>query len=222
MKQPDENFASMCRAVQNILTQHQTEWQAKTAFKNQVLIFNDLMDALSIATEGAEIVSTGATEDKANAENAAAELAVNLAKRASIYAMSIHNLELHDQLRISKSSLLKRPDTLTLAKLKDIHSRLTPIISELEDYGVMPADLAELKTLTDTFETLITRPRELIVDRKGYNQHTIPELLASLRETLYKTDSLINIFSGSTLETSYKDARIIIDLGIHHNHPPKP
>lgn len=61
-------------------------------------------------------------------------LAVNLAKRASIYAMEVGNMELHDQLRVTKSTLLRRPDTLTLAKLWEIHSRLEGVIADL---GIM-------------------------------------------------------------------------------------
>lgn len=70
----------------------------------------------------AEIVSKGATEDKAAAELKAVQYAVNLAKRASIYALETNNMELHDQLRVTKTTLLRRPDTLAVAKLRDIHT----------------------------------------------------------------------------------------------------
>ncbi len=220
MKQSDENFVSMCKAVQDVLTKHQTLWEPKVAFKNQATTFNNLMGEMSVAMENAEIISTGATGDKTNTEMSAVLLAVNLAKRGSIYAMEVGNMELHDQLRVTKSTMLRRPDTLTLAKLRDIHSRLSEIIDELADYGVMPADLVALNSMNDAFDVLIARPRILIVERKGYNQDTIPSLLASLREVLYKMDSLVNIFSGSDLAKEYKDARIIIDLGRRKDDEP--
>jgi hypothetical protein len=213
MRQTDENFVSMCRAVQDVLTKHTAVWETTVAFKNQATSFNGLMDEMGIAMESAEIVSTGATDNKSNAELKAVLLAVNLAKRASIYAIEVNNMELHDQLRVTKSTLLRRPDTMTLAKLRDIHTRLNTIVAELGDYGVLPTDLAELNAATDAFDALIARPRTLIVERKGYNQDTIPSLLSALREVLYKMDSLMNIFSGTELPKEYKDARIIVDLG---------
>ena len=220
MKQSDENFVSMCKAVRDVLTKHTAIWEPRVAFKNQVTVFGGLMDDMDLAMESAEIVSTGATDNKTNAEMSAVLLAVNLAKRASIYAMEVGNMELHDQLRVTKSTLLRRPDTLTLAKLRDIHSRLNAIVAELADYGVLPADLTALNSMNDAFDALIARPRTLIVERKGYNQDTIPSLLSALREVLYKMDSLINIFSGSDLAKEYKDTRIIIDLGRRKDDEP--
>ena len=41
----------------------------------------------------------------------------------------------------------------------------------------------------------ITRPRDLIVERKGHNQ-SLSELLRDLRRCVYKLDSLMSLFSG--------------------------
>lgn len=213
MRQKDENFVSMCMSVKEVLNNHSAVWSPKVAFKNQVTVFNSLMNDISLSVEGAEIVSTGATEDKSVAEMKAITLAVNLAKRASVYAIEENNMELHDQLRVTKSTLLRRPDTMTLSKLRDIHTRLSAIVSELIDYDVTDADLIQLNTLNDAYDVLISHPRTLIVERKGYNQDAIPGLLATMREVLYKMDSLINLFSETVFEREYKDARIIIDLG---------
>ena len=213
MNQRDENFVSMCRAVQDVLSKYTTVWESKVAFKNQVATFNGLMDEVALAVEGAEIVTTGATGNKAQAEADAIKLTVNLAKRGSVYALEVGNMELHDQLRVTKSTLVRRPDTLTLAKMRDIHSRLEGIVAELGDYGVVASDLDNLKVLIDAFDDLIARPRTLIVERKGYNQGMIPALLTSIREVLYRMDSLINLFEGTALKQEYRDARIIIDLG---------
>lgn len=60
---------------------------------------------------------------------------------------------------------------------------------------------------------LIARPRTLIVERKSANQDMVLGLLSSLREVLYKMDSLMNLFENTDLKREYKDARIILDLG---------
>lgn len=220
MKQTDNNFVTMCRTLQNVLTQNAAVWDTQIAFSNQVNTFNSLMDNLARATEGAELVSSGATTDKATAELNAVKLAVNLAKRASIYALDVNNMELHDQLRVSKSTLLKRPDELTLAKLKDIVAMLSDVVGVLANYGVAFADIMALRTMTERYERLIVRPRTVVVERKGYNQDMIPGLLADLRMVLYKMDSLINLFPDSDLSRQYKDARIIVDLGSRREGEP--
>lgn len=219
MKQRDENFVTMCRAVIQVLTQNTTVIASVPTFVSKATAFNGLMTELEEAMTHSEIEITGATADKSDAEFAAVKLAVNLAKRASIYALDNNNMELHDQLRVSKSDLIKRPDMMVLAKLRDIHSRLTTIGAALADYGIATADLSSLNTLVDAYDALVSRPRILIVERKGYLQGSIPEILASIREVLYRMDSLINIFSDTAFYTDYKNARIIINLG---NHTPEP
>lgn len=220
MRQTDENYVSMCKAVEDVLNKHTTVWTPMVAFKNQATSFFDLMTAITEAMEGTEIVSTGATKDKINAELRAVELAVKLAKRGSIYAVDRDNIELHDQLRVSKSTLLRRPDTLTLAKLRDIHDRLNAIVSELADYGVLPEDLTSLNAMINTFDSLVVRPRVLVVERKTYNQDMIPSLLSSIREVLYKMDSLVNLYEETMFNQEYKHARMVIDLGTRKEVPP--
>lgn len=220
MNQRDENFVSMGKAVQDVLSKHTAVWESNVAFTNLTTQFNDLMDGVALAMEGAEIVTTGTTDNKARAEKEAIKLTVNLAKRGSVYALEVGNMELHDQLRVTKSTLERRPDTLTLSKMRDIHSRLSAIVAELGDYGVRESDLDRLRILIDDFDVLIARPRTMIVERKGYNQAMIPELLASIRETLYRMDSLVNLFEGTPFKQEYKDARIIIDLGSRKEDDP--
>ena len=222
MIQRDENFLSMCMAVKEVLNNHTAVWTPRVAFANQVGVFYNLLSELALSVEGAEIVSTGATEDKSIAEAAAVKLAVNLAKRASVYALDVDKMELHDQLRVTKSSLLRRPDTMTLAKLRDIHTRLRVVVADLADYGVVDADLIKLNALNDAFDLLISHPRSLIVERKGYNKDAIPGLLTGLREVLYKMDSLVNLFNENVLSREYKDARIIVDLGSRRANPIEP
>lgn len=222
MNQRDENFVTMCRAVQAVLTAQTAVWETNNAFKNLVLKYDELLDDVANATVNSEIVSTGATTDKANAERAAIKMTVNLAKRASVYALEEGNVELHDQLRVTKSTLERRPDTMTLAKMRDIHNRLTAVVADLADYGVLPADLTAMDGLINAYEAIIVRPRTLIVERKGYNQNTIPELLAEVRVVLYKMDSMINLYEGEALKQQYKDARIIIDLGGGSDVPVEP
>lgn len=220
MNQRDVNFVSMCRAVQLVLTTYQITWAAMPAFVVQANRFTQMVKDLDHAAEGAEIVTNGITEQKSDIEERAVRLAVNLAKRASVYALEVNDLALHEQLRESKTSLLRRPDNLTLSRLRDIHNRLNAIVGQLSDYFVRPGDLAMLNELNNAFEQQISTPRTAIVVRKGYNQDAIPGLLADIRLCLYKMDNLINLFASTRLAPEYKHARITVAAGLRHDPPP--
>ncbi len=208
----DENYLSMCRTVNSVFTKYAEVWQAHKRFAREVETFGTLLNQLHDVKVDAEVVTTGATVDKADAAMQLYAKAVDLGKRASVYALDNNNQELHNQLRTSRGALSNMHDTFSLAKARDIYKRVEEIKDELGDYGVSAEDLAELKQLIDAYDMLIDRPRELIVERKGHNE-SIPELLKSLRESVYKMDSLINLFSGTAFETDYRNARIIVDMG---------
>lgn len=213
MIQRMNNYVSMCRAVQYILHNHEAVWTSNVAFKQVADAYLLLMSELGAAVEGAEIVTTGATKDKMAAKMSAVSLAVNMAKRASVYALETKNMELHDQLYIRKTPLCNRADTMVLAKLRQVHSLLASIVSELGDYHITTEDLVELNGMNDALEARISHPRTLIVQRKGYNQEAIPRIVTGIKEVLYKMDNLINLYAGTVLERSYMDARIVVDRG---------
>lgn len=212
----DKNYLTMCRTVNTVFTKHEAVWQSNNRFTREVETFGGLLSQLHDAKVDTEVVTTGATVDKADAAVQVYAKAVDLGKRASVYALDNNNQELHNQLRTSKGSLSNMHDTFSLAKARDIYNRIDAIKEELADYGISAEDVAEFKGLIDAYDGLISRPRELIVERKGHNE-SIPELLKKLRESVYKLDSLINLFSGTAFETDYRNARIVVDTGSRKN-----
>ena len=120
-------------------------------------------------------------------------MVTDLGKRASVYALDHDNQELHDHLRTSKGALSNMPDTVSLAKAKDMYTRMEAIKRDLADYGITEEILDKCKRLIDAYDAYITRPRDLIVERKGHNQ-SLSELLRDLRRCVYKLDSLMSLF----------------------------
>jgi hypothetical protein len=216
MNQKEVNFLSMCRSVQQVLDTYKAIWLPVPVFVQQSDTFTQLISDLSTAAKGAELRSEGVTEHKLDTEARAVQLAVNLAKRASVYALDTNNPALHDQLRVSRTALLQRPDNLTLSKLKDIYTRLQALELQLQAYCITHNDITNLNELINAFEQQISRPRTTIVERRTYNQEHIPELIASLRLCLYKIDSLMNLFTDTALEREYRSARMIQNLGGRH------
>lgn len=210
MTSKDENYLSMTQTVSQTLARHESVWGTNARFKREVDTLNQLIKELLDKSQQSNIVTTGATSDKADAALALYEKVVNLGKRASIYALDNNNQELHDSLRISKGALSNMHDNNSLAKAKYILAQLSNDIAELADYGITEAEITELQERIDTFESIINRPRNMIVERKGHND-TIPQLMKGLRESIYRLDSLINIFADTAAETDYKNARVVIN-----------
>lgn len=208
----DENYVSMCRSVDSILVVHEAVWQSNTRFVKERTLFGDLLGKVQQAGGESLVITTGATADKAEAASRLFSMVTDLGKRASVYALDSGNLELHDYLRTSKGALSNMPDMVSLAKAKDVYVRIETIKSVLVDYGITEEVLNEFKRLIDVYDAYVTRPRDLIVERKGYNQ-SISELLRDLRRCVYKLDSLMSLFSGTLFEMNYRNARIIVDLG---------
>ena len=212
MTTKDKNYVTMCRTVNDVFTKYAGEWASAKRFASEVTHFRGILNEVGTTKADSQIVTSGATADKADAALNLFDKAVNLGKRASVYALDNNNQELHDHLRTSRGALLQIHDTFALAKCKDIYNRLIAVKTGLTDYGIAETDLTELKQLIDAYDALVNRPRGLIVERKGHNE-SIPEQIKALRESIYKLDSLINLFAGTVFETDYKNARIIVDTG---------
>ncbi|MFA6058262.1 MAG: hypothetical protein WC756_08680 [Taibaiella sp.] len=214
----EENFLRMARTVNVVLNDNVSSWGHVGRFAQGAKDLDQLLSQSAIVSSEAKIVTTGATEDKHEAANKAIELGVKLAKRASIYALDKKNVTLHDQLRISRSSLTNRHDEEAIAKLRDVYKQMAKKVTELGPYMVTQEDLAQLNTLTLEFEAIANKPRVLVTTRKAHND-SVPKLIAEIRTILYDLDSLINIFENTTFASQYANARKIIDLGGRHDDP---
>ena len=152
MNTTNENSVRMALAVQKVLKDGETIWKDAKAFSNTVAVFRHLMDDLKESQKDAQEDSKGATDDKAIAEERAIKLAVNLAKRASVYALNIENMDLFQQLNINKSPLADLHDNVLVAKLNSILETLEGIAGQLSDYDVKPEHLKKLDELIKAFE----------------------------------------------------------------------
>lgn len=212
MQTKDENYLRMVLAVRTVCTKYESVWNVNKRFGTEVARINELWNELQLRAAESKIVTTGATKDKAEAAQRLYTLAVNLGKRASVYALDNDNQELHSLLRTSRGALYNMHFGGALNKIEDLAKRINDLKENLVDYGITAEDLAELDKQIAEFSSLVGRPRDIVVQRKGHND-TIPELLKDLRKSLYKTDSLINLFAESDFETDYRNARVVVDLG---------
>jgi hypothetical protein len=214
-----ENFVRMVNTVNEILKDNHIKWTGVKRFARSAEELNQLLELNTITGAKANSTLTGATKDKHSLASKAMKAGVKIAKRASIYALDESNMELHDKLRISRSMLLNKHEAEALKTLKDVIEQLTPIVGELADYAIVPADLTDLKKLVDDYAKSITKPRELTTVRTTINETLLPELINKMRAVLYQLDSFIGLFDHTPFEAEYLNARKVINLGSRHETP---
>ena len=211
MFKAQEDFISMMTVVGSVFDTNQPVWNTNSVFARYVTDFTANKLQIDAAAQGGEIITTGATQDKINAAVAAFEFGSKLSKRASVYALEQDNTEMHDQMRVSKGSLSQLADSKASTKLHDLYDRMTAVGEGLLPY-VSVEELTRFKSMIDAYDKLLSRPRELTVNRKVHNED-LPELIQASRKLLYKLDSLINLFDGTEFEAAYHNARRIVNSG---------
>lgn len=211
-----ENFIRMANAVTDVLGRY-PEWKSVSAFEAEQQNFEAYMSMLQEKRIHAQMKSKGATEDKDALKEQAISLTVNLAKRASVYALNNNNMELFEELNANKAPFRIYADNLLLSKMRHIQILLMAMPpAPLERYSITSQNLQDMNAAINAYEAILSKPRDIIVERKMHN-YTANQMIVLIREVLMKMDRLINIFSGSAFEHEYKSARIIIDLGTRHN-----
>ena len=73
-------------------------------------------------------------------------------------------------------------------------------------------DFKASRMLIDAYDKLLSRPRQLTVNRKVHSED-LPELIQASRKLLNKLDSLVNLFDGTEFEAAYHNARRIVNSG---------
>jgi len=209
MRKRHEDFISMLTVVGSVFDNFKTVWSANSVFAGHVTDFKANRLLIDAAAQAGNIITTGATRDKSNAAEAVFDYGSKLSKRASVFALEQGNSEMHDQMRVSKTSLSRLADTKASAKLHDLYDRMVAVGDDLLPY-VSAEELSRFRALIDAYDKLLSRPRELTVNRKTHNDD-LPELIQASRKLLYKLDSLINIFDGTEFEAAYHNARRIVN-----------
>ena len=82
-----EDFISMLTVVCPVLDKYKTVWSTSSVFAGYVTDFTANRLLIDAAAQGGDIITTGATQDKTNAGEAAFDFGSKLSKRASIFAL---------------------------------------------------------------------------------------------------------------------------------------
>ena len=215
MTDRQENKLSMYLATNAVLGANNTTWAGVPAFVISQGLFNDKISAISKARQIQETETTGVTEDKAQAREAAVVKATVVAAGVFAYASFEDNNTLKEQVNYSPSELRRSRDTILADRLRLIFNTANDNAAAILDYGISAADLIELDDLTTAYEELLQSPRQAIGERSTAKQE-LEQLFTDGDKILKEQiDKLMELYRTTevTFYNKYKSARVIIDLG---------
>lgn len=218
MTNRQENKRSMYRALIAFFAENQSVYATFLPFLNAADRLKAVNDRIN---EQSEIQSTpivGITEDKKQSRISLEETVIAVCSKINAYAAISKNNNLKSQTAYSFSSLRKQRDTLLLDIAKNILNIANQNAVNLIPYNVNSDLLTALQNKITDFNTILSHPRHKVVIRKGATQE-INNLFKEADDIIKnELDLLIVNFTDTNpeFERNYKNARIIIDLGIRH------
>ena len=212
MTATQNNKLNSYQAVDPVLEDHETTWQALPAFAEAVTEFRDVIPEINGLAQ-VQANGLGAVEEKQAAFDDMVGAADEVAAATHAYAVKAEDHELAARVDYSRSDIESGRGSEVVTRCRDIHSAATANLASLADYGVTAAKLSALKKKTDTFEGLQPKPRQRIAKRKSATQ-TLPQRFTTADVILGdRLDKLALQFkdTASDFYNEYHAARSIVD-----------
>lgn len=208
----------MYKAVKSIIAENQANWSELPAFASAVFTFGERLDALMQAAYHQNLALIGVSAVKDAKRSIVVDKAFAMCSSMVAYAVVNKDVELISHMKIAKHELIYCSKDTMLILVDRIVTRASEIVDLLEDYGVIQADIDELRLLRDELDAQMSAPRNAIIDRKGHTAR-IKSLVRELDAIIkFQLDKLMIILKEDHPDffTAYTNARIIVD---HRNRP---
>jgi hypothetical protein len=184
------------------------------AFANAIRLLEKAIAAIrQKAQEHSGDVVHGATMEKDAAIDILIQQTMEIANSLYAFAFSNSKHDLLSKTSINKSMLYKKPGNELLTFTRNISAEAATYSVELQNYGIDAATLTTFNNTVNTFESVITKPRETIDERKTHTG-SLKQLFAEADSIVYDLlDKLVVRFKVSEPEfyNLYKISRNIIN-----------
>lgn len=216
MKKFFENKFTMYDAVDKTLDKHKSLVDTVPAFMDAAAKFKVLIGKIDAERMVKGRKDRGIRMDKETAQEKLIGLTLKVSGSLVAYATAAENHTLAEKARVSSSELINARDTSMPDMCKAIFDLTSGLETALEYYGLTSGVLDEFETMLATYRSLMSAPRTATTERttagirlKGW--FDAADLL--VQDTM---DKLIEFFreSAPVFYNEYKQARIIIDLGV--------
>jgi hypothetical protein len=214
MTDKQENYLSMCKAVQQTCNTYPNSWSGLPAFVTQFGEFNTLVSEIESAKTIQETNITGFTLDKKAKREELTELAVRLAKGVAAYALVINDNGLMAQVNYSKSQMYNSRDEIVISQAQIVHEKAHENLDNLGDFNITEPMIEQLQELIGEYAAISQLPSTKS-DIKEAATSLIVTVIKNLRERLKIMDHLVEILKPDhqNFYDIYKNSREIYDLG---------
>ena len=199
--------------TQEILDAHTDKWSGIPVMVNAKNEFDELIQRILDVNERTLSQSGAVTASKAGTLEAVVQKAVMLSGAMQAYAAFTGNVELAAKVKLTKTDI-------TSARETDVEKTVSPVINaarkelpNLADYGITEAQITELETSIDDFNSMIGRPRT--IRNQAFAAISELEELVNTANAVanQKLDNLMLLFQASQpgFYDEYQRGRVIVD-----------
>jgi len=204
----------MYKAVKTVVNSNTASWTGLPAFVSVFNTFTEKLVQLETLGYNQAFIALGVGKVKSKKRKEASELVIPISNALKAYAQSVGNESLKQKMNFPPSNLLYKSDFRVNQLISFVIEKAELHLAELGDFGVSQQMLDELNNVHDELRIIFNAPRKAIIDRKLITTQIkglVGDLDTMLRRQL---DLLAGVLKPSELEffTSYKNARVIIDL----------
>lgn len=212
MKTELRNDIDMYKTVSAYLAEKNSVWGSMTPLATAVGTLNDGIAALDATAQNQETPS-GATVDKAGARDALEDVLFLMCEALGVLA---HTSSDNDLFALTDVT----PTTLDRMDGEELSNRAARVLAAANDkktdlarFQVTQANIDELDTALQTFNSVKTSPRARTAERKAQTQSLARQNRDLKKHLRNQIDPMVNLFRRTNPDfvAGYRAARVIID-----------
>lgn len=212
------NKLRMYHALQRMLTNYKTQWEAVQAIGNTFQTFEGLINEIEAGNMVTSANIKSETVYKKEIRLRVIESTVEISSILSALILQTNEQYMGPKLDYSKTKLVKMRDMYLETTCSVIAEQATNHTALLGTADITATDIETLKADIKTFSDLLPRLRHLLIERKVANMKLI-DLFAQTDDLLKnQLDRLMLHYKKNAPEfySSYKTSRHVINYGVRH------
>lgn len=212
------NKLRMYHALQSMLANYKTNWEAVQAIGNAIQAFEELLKEIEACDTITSENKKGETIYKKEIRLRVIERTIEISSILSALILQSNEQYVGAKLDYSKSKLVKMRDMQLEITCSTIADQATEHLMLLATAGITAADIEELKTDIKTFGDVLPLQRISVTERKVVNEK-LKDLFAQTDALLKnQLDRLMLRYKQTQLQfySNYKTSRHVINYGVRH------
>lgn len=225
MEIPQKNKLSMFLAVLGVMETYSAAWTTLTAIAGMVTRLTDLTDSIQTNSGIQGTPRTGIAQGKNRKQVDMINLTAEVAGDLHAWAVEQQDDILAGQTDVEVSDLVHLSDVVVGPRCRELYTLAQSHAAALIPYGTTAASLTALDAAITAYEAAETAPRQAIAVNTSVTDDIARDIAAGSKLLRGELDKAMRKFARLNPDFfhAYRDARVIVDLGIRHvAKPPTP